>query len=111
MHALVQRYFMWKDDLRLYLSSSLGPLTPPSSSMGPSTCPSFSPEPSGSASSHGKAVCLNCTFLAERIKTLEAKIKILEGTLEMERHPENHTFESTAILHEIYNDMGRFGLD
>ncbi|GKB85181.1 hypothetical protein Tco_0957453 [Tanacetum coccineum] len=100
-------YFMWKDDLRLNLSSSPGPSTPPSSFTRPFTSPSSS----RSAPSHGKAVCLNCKFLAERIKTLEAKVKILKGTLEMERHPENHTFESTAILHELYNDTGRFGLE
>ncbi|GJX47187.1 hypothetical protein Tco_0272377 [Tanacetum coccineum] len=80
-------------------------------SVDPSTRPSYSPKPSKSASSHGKAECSNCKFLTEKIKTLEAKIKILEGTLEMKRHPENHTFESTVILHELYNDMGRLGLE
>ncbi|GJS56631.1 hypothetical protein Tco_0629993 [Tanacetum coccineum] len=34
------RYFMWKEDLRLHLSSSLGPSTPPSSSPRPLTPPS-----------------------------------------------------------------------
>ncbi|GJZ80568.1 hypothetical protein Tco_0645562 [Tanacetum coccineum] len=58
-----------------------------------------------------KAECSNCKFLAEKIKTLEAKIKILEGTLEMERNSENHTIESAAILHEFYNDMGKLGLE
>ncbi|GJW70477.1 bifunctional riboflavin biosynthesis protein RIBA 1, chloroplastic-like protein, partial [Tanacetum coccineum] len=52
-------YFMWKDDLRLRLSSSLGPSTTPSSYPGPSTRPSYYPEPSGSAPSHGEAECLN----------------------------------------------------
>ncbi|GKA69830.1 phospholipase-like protein [Tanacetum coccineum] len=47
-------YFMWKDDLRLRLSSSLGPSTPTSSYPGPSTLPSYYPEPSGSAPSHGE---------------------------------------------------------
>ncbi|GJV00249.1 hypothetical protein Tco_1329519 [Tanacetum coccineum] len=104
-------YFMWMDDLRLYLSSSSGPSTPPSSYPRPSTHPSYSPGPSGSALNLEKAECSNCKFLAEKIKTLEAKIKILEGTLEMERHPENHTLESAAILHELYNDMGKLGLE
>ncbi|GJS95223.1 hypothetical protein Tco_0802191 [Tanacetum coccineum] len=102
MHVLVQR---------LRLISSHGPSTPQSSYLGPSTHLSYYPKPSGSAPSHGEAECLNSKFLAERIKTLKAKIKILGGTLEMERHPENHTFESTAILHELYNDMGRLGLE
>ncbi|GKA11336.1 hypothetical protein Tco_0690769 [Tanacetum coccineum] len=95
----------------LRLSSSLGPSTPPSSSPRPLTRPSYSSGPSGSAPSHGKVECSNCKFLTERIKTLEAKRKILVGTLEMERHFENHTFESTAILHEIYNDMGKLCLE
>ncbi|GKA79739.1 hypothetical protein Tco_0786335 [Tanacetum coccineum] len=97
--------------VQAYGSSSLGPLTPPSSSLERSTCPSYSPKPSGSVPIHGKAECSNCKFLAEKIQTLDAKIKILEGTLEMERHPKNHTFESTVILHELYNDMGRLRLE
>ncbi|GJU76112.1 putative reverse transcriptase domain-containing protein [Tanacetum coccineum] len=91
----------------LYLSSSSGPSTPPSSYLGPS----YSPGPFGSTLNLGKAECSNRKFLAEKIKTLEAKIKILEGTLEMEMHPENHTLESAAILHELYNDMGKLGLE
>ncbi|GJX60941.1 RNA-directed DNA polymerase, eukaryota [Tanacetum coccineum] len=53
----------------------------------------------------------NCKFLAEKVKTLEENIKILEGALEMERHSEKHTLESAAILHELYNDMGKLGLE
>ncbi|GJY81759.1 hypothetical protein Tco_0494510 [Tanacetum coccineum] len=82
-----------------------------SSYPGPSTRPSYSPRPSGSALNLRKAECSNCKYLAENIKTLEAKIKILEGTLEMERNPENHTLESTTILHELYNDMSKLGLE
>ncbi|GKF11832.1 hypothetical protein Tco_0049758, partial [Tanacetum coccineum] len=102
---------MWMDDLRLYLSSSSGPSIPPSSYPGPSTRLIYSPRTSGSALNLGKAECSNCKFLAEKKKTLEAKIKILEGTLEMERNPENHILESAAILHELYNDMGKLGLE
>ncbi|GKA07658.1 hypothetical protein Tco_0686882 [Tanacetum coccineum] len=69
-------YFMLKDDLRLRLSSSPGPSTPPSSYPGPSTCPSYYPKPFGSASSHREEECLN-----------------------------------SAILHELYNDMGRLALE
>ncbi|GJV19741.1 hypothetical protein Tco_1368761 [Tanacetum coccineum] len=78
-------YFMWKDDLKIHLSSSPGPSTLPK--------------------------CSNCKFLVEKIKILEAKIKILEGTLEMEKHPENHTLASATILHELDNDMGKLGLE
>ncbi|GKB51341.1 hypothetical protein Tco_0902094 [Tanacetum coccineum] len=102
MHVLFQSqrtsdkgcgYFMWNDGLMLRLSSSPRPLTPQSSSPGPSTRPNFSPGPSRSTSSQGKAEYSNCKFLAEKIMTLEAKIKIPEATLEMERHPKNHTFK------------------
>ncbi|GJT27516.1 hypothetical protein Tco_0907791 [Tanacetum coccineum] len=102
-------YFTWKDDLIRHLSFSLGPSTPPSSSLAPSIHPSYFPL--RSTLNLGKAECSNCNFLAEKIKALETKIKILEGTLEMERHPENHTLESAAILHELYNDIGKLGLD
>nr|GEX20668.1 hypothetical protein [Tanacetum cinerariifolium] len=101
----------WMDDLRLYLISSSGPSTPPSSYPRPSTRPSYSPGPFGSTLNLKKAEFSNCNFLAEKIKTLEAKIKILERTLEMERHHENHTLESGAILHELYNDMGKHSLE
>ncbi|GJT87716.1 hypothetical protein Tco_1069433 [Tanacetum coccineum] len=105
------RYFMWSDDLRLHVCSSSGLSTPQSSYSGPSTRPSYSPGSSRSAQNLGKAECSYCKFLAEKIKTLEAKIKILEGALEMERHPEKHTLESAAILHELYNDMEKLGLE
>ncbi|GJU62920.1 retrovirus-related pol polyprotein from transposon TNT 1-94 [Tanacetum coccineum] len=99
-------YFMWMDDLRLRISSSSGSSTPPSSYPGPSTRPSYSPGPSRSCTQNlGKAECSNCKFLPEKIKTLETKIKIPEGALKMERHPEKHTLDSAAILHELYNEM------
>ncbi|GKA95546.1 pentatricopeptide repeat-containing protein [Tanacetum coccineum] len=80
-------YFMWMDDLRLHISSSSGLSTPPSSYPGPSTRPSYSPRPSRSAQNLGKAECSNCKFLAEKIKTLEAKIKILEVSTRDGKHP------------------------
>ncbi|GJX22265.1 phospholipase-like protein [Tanacetum coccineum] len=114
-------YFMWMDDLTLHISSSSGSSTPPSYSPGTSTRPSYSPGTSTrpsyspgssrSAQNLGKAECSNCKFLAEKIKTLEAKIKILEGALEMERHPEKHTLDSAAILHELYNEMGKLSME
>ncbi|GJR88542.1 hypothetical protein Tco_0212553 [Tanacetum coccineum] len=92
------------DDLKLCLSSSPRPLTPPSSSPGPSTPISYSLGLSGSVPSLGKAKCSSCKFLA-------AKIKILEETLEMKMHPENHTLESPAILNELYNDKEKLDVE
>ncbi|GJX89199.1 hypothetical protein Tco_0341213 [Tanacetum coccineum] len=97
-------YFKWMD-------SPSGSSTPPSYSPGTSTRPSFSPGSSRSAQNLGKAECSNCKFLVEKIKTLKARIRILEGQLEIERHPENHTLESAAILHEIYNGMGNLNME
>ncbi|GJV49015.1 hypothetical protein Tco_1439227 [Tanacetum coccineum] len=73
--------------------------------------PSYSHGIFKTAQNLGKAECSNCKFLAEKIKTLEAKIKILEGALEMERHPEKHTLDSVAILHELYNEMGKLSME
>ncbi|GJV09533.1 hypothetical protein Tco_1347189 [Tanacetum coccineum] len=52
-----------------------------------------------------KSRVLNRKFLTENMKVLAGKIKVLETTLEMEMHPENHTLDSAALLHELYNDM------
>ncbi|GKE27149.1 hypothetical protein Tco_1442533 [Tanacetum coccineum] len=71
---------------RLRLLGSPGPSTPPSSSLEPSTPISYSPGPSRSA-------------------------PILEATLEMEIHPENHALDSAALLHELYNEMRKLGLE
>ncbi|GKC92444.1 ribonuclease H-like domain-containing protein [Tanacetum coccineum] len=48
--------------------------------------------------------CSNC-------KHLLGKIKVLETTIEMHMHPEQHTDNSTALLHELYNDMDNLGLE
>ncbi|GJY96677.1 hypothetical protein Tco_0513587, partial [Tanacetum coccineum] len=80
------------------LSYFLGPSTPPSYFPGPSTPPSYSPGPSGNAE------CSNC-------KLLLGKIKVLEATVEMYMDPEQHTLNSTTLLHEVYNNMGKLGLE
>ena len=36
---------------------------------------------------------------------------VLEATLEMEMNPENHTRDLVALLHELYNDIGKFDLE
>ncbi|GKE77809.1 hypothetical protein Tco_1543929, partial [Tanacetum coccineum] len=97
-------YVMWMDDFRTRISSSSGPSTPPSLYWQPSTRLSYSAGTFISTLNLRRAECSNCKFLAENIK-------ILEGTLDMERHLENHTIESAAILHELYNDMGKLCLE
>ncbi|GJT56351.1 hypothetical protein Tco_0991405 [Tanacetum coccineum] len=77
---------------------SPGPSTPPSYSPGPSTPQSYSLGPSRNAE------CSNC-------KHLLVKITVLEATVEMYMHSEQHTLNSTALLHEVYNDIGKLGLE
>ncbi|GJS48184.1 putative ribonuclease H-like domain-containing protein [Tanacetum coccineum] len=104
------RYFIWKDDLDLQLrvSSSHGPSAPQGSSPRPSTNPSSYHELSAhpnSSPGYGPTECSNCKVKDLRIKMLEARLKMLETRLEMERHPEDHACESSAMLHELLNDM------
>nr|GEW04076.1 hypothetical protein [Tanacetum cinerariifolium] len=48
--------------------------------------------------------CSNC-------KHLLGRIKVLQATLEMYRHPEQHTLNSAAVLHDLNNDMEKLGLE
>ncbi|GKA78425.1 hypothetical protein Tco_0784962, partial [Tanacetum coccineum] len=79
-------------------SYSPGPLTPQCYSPGPSTPRSYSPGPSRNAE------CSNC-------KHLLGKITVLEAIVEMYMHPKQHTLNSIALLHEVYNDMGKLCLE
>ncbi|GJT70350.1 hypothetical protein Tco_1029636, partial [Tanacetum coccineum] len=80
------------------LVDSPGASSTPSYSPGPSTPQSH---PSGTSTNAG---CSNC-------KHLLRKIKVLEATLEMYMHPEQHTRNSTALLYKVYNDIGNLGLE
>ncbi|GJS66570.1 hypothetical protein Tco_0681134 [Tanacetum coccineum] len=95
-----------KEERVRLLVDSLGASSTPSYSTRPSTPPSYSPRPSTPQShpSGTSAGCLNC-------KHLLGKIKVFEATLEMYMHLEQHTRNSTALLHEVYNDMGNLGLE
>ncbi|GKC87274.1 hypothetical protein Tco_1147923, partial [Tanacetum coccineum] len=81
----------------VYWPSSIGASTDLIYSSGTSTPLGDSLRPSKNAE------CSNC-------KLLIGKIKVVEATLEMYMHPENHTLDSTAIFHELYNDMRKLGL-
>nr|GFD26104.1 hypothetical protein [Tanacetum cinerariifolium] len=90
------------------LASSPGASTTPSYSPGPSTTPSYYPglstRPSYSPRPSRNEECANC-------KLLIGKLQVLEATLEMYMHPEKHTIYLNALLHELYNDMGKFSLE
>ncbi|GKE19347.1 hypothetical protein Tco_1426924 [Tanacetum coccineum] len=105
--------FLWKETrLRQLMSSpgapSAGPSTPPSYSSGPSTPPSYSSGPSTppnySPGSSRNAECSNC-------KHLRGKISVLKETLDMHMHPEQHTVNSAALLHEGLNEMEKLDLE
>ncbi|GKE14696.1 hypothetical protein Tco_1422273 [Tanacetum coccineum] len=48
--------------------------------------------------------CSNCKHLLD-------KITILKATVEMYMHPEQQTVNSVALLHEVYNNMGKLDLE
>ncbi|GKA58210.1 hypothetical protein Tco_0757398 [Tanacetum coccineum] len=100
--------FLWKEERARLLTSSPrasstlsyspGPSTPPRYSLGSSIPQSYSP------GSSRNAECSNCKHLLD-------KITVLKATVEMYMHPEQHTFNSAALLHEVYNDMGKLDLE
>ncbi|GKD66124.1 hypothetical protein Tco_1308232 [Tanacetum coccineum] len=89
-------------------SYSAGNSTPPSYSSGPSTPPSYSSRPSTltnySLRSSRNRECSNC-------KHLRGKISVLKATMEMHMHSEQHTVNSTALFHEVLNEMEKLDLE
>ncbi|GKC49351.1 hypothetical protein Tco_1072096 [Tanacetum coccineum] len=81
-----------------FIDSKLFSRTPPSYSPGSSTPQSYSP------GSSRNAECSNCKYLLD-------KITILKATVEMYMHQEQHTVNSAALLHEVYNNMGKLDLE
>nr|GEX43141.1 hypothetical protein [Tanacetum cinerariifolium] len=47
--------------------------------------------------------CSNCKHLLD-------KITVLEATVDMYMHPEQHTVNSAAPFHEVYNNIGKLDL-
>ncbi|GKA03531.1 hypothetical protein Tco_0676312 [Tanacetum coccineum] len=76
----------------------------PGSSTPPRYFPGASTPQSYSLGSSRNAECSNCKHLLD-------KITVLEATVEMYMHPEQHTVNSAALLHEVYNDMGKLDLE
>ncbi|GJR41164.1 hypothetical protein Tco_1216848 [Tanacetum coccineum] len=86
------------------LGSSSTPIYSPGSSTSPRYSPGASTPQSYSTGPSRNAECSNC-------KHLLGKITVLKATVELYMHPEQHTFNSAALLHEVYNDMGKLCLD
>ncbi|GJV86598.1 hypothetical protein Tco_1530536 [Tanacetum coccineum] len=77
---------------------SLGSSTPPCYSPGASTHQSYS------LGTSRNAECSNCKHLLD-------KIMVLEATVDMYMHPEQHTVNSTALFYEVYNNIGKLDLE
>ncbi|GKE72969.1 hypothetical protein Tco_1535010 [Tanacetum coccineum] len=60
--------------------------------------------PSYSLGTSRNAECSNCKHLLD-------KITVLEATVDMYMHPEQHTVNSAALFHEVYNNMGKLDLE
>ncbi|GJX76160.1 hypothetical protein Tco_0322971 [Tanacetum coccineum] len=48
--------------------------------------------------------CSNCKYL-------RGKISVLKAAVDMHMHPEHHTVDSTALLHEVLNEMEKLDLE
>ncbi|GJV57676.1 hypothetical protein Tco_1458681 [Tanacetum coccineum] len=93
--------------VRLLVGSSGASTTPiysPGSSSTPIYSPGASTPQSYSPGSSRNAECSNCKHLLDKITVLEVKVK-------MYLKPEQHTVNSAALLHEVYNDMGKLDLE
>nr|GEZ07435.1 hypothetical protein [Tanacetum cinerariifolium] len=77
---------------------SPGSSTPPRYSLGASTPQSYS------LGTSQNAECSNCKHLLD-------KITVLEATVDMYMHPEQHKVNSAALFHEVYNNMGKLDLE
>nr|GEY81015.1 hypothetical protein [Tanacetum cinerariifolium] len=100
-------FFLWKEKRVRQLISSPGASSTQSFSPRTSSTLIFSPTPSTPPNYYGgsssNTECSNCKHLLERINVLQA-------ILEMYMHPEQHTLDSTALLHDLNNDMEKIVL-
>nr|GEX32828.1 hypothetical protein [Tanacetum cinerariifolium] len=81
-----------------YRPKTRGSSTPLRYSSGASTPRSYS------LGTSRNAKCSNCKHLLD-------KITVLEATVDMYMHPEQHTVSSAALFHEVYNNMGNLDLE
>ncbi|GJS75790.1 hypothetical protein Tco_0725671 [Tanacetum coccineum] len=89
-------------------SYSAGHSTHPSNTSGPSTPLTYYSGPSTptnySLGSSRNRECSNC-------KHLHGKISVLNATMEMHMHPEQHTVNSAALFHEVLNEIEKLDLE
>nr|GFA29510.1 hypothetical protein [Tanacetum cinerariifolium] len=102
------KFFLWKEERVRLLVGSPGASTTPIYSLGSSTPLRYSlgastPQ-SCSLGTSRNAECSNCKHLLD-------KITVLEATVDMYMHPEQHTVNSAALFHEVYNNMRKLDLE
>nr|GEU71762.1 hypothetical protein [Tanacetum cinerariifolium] len=104
--------FLWKEERVRLLVGSPTASTTSIYSPGSSSTPIYSPgslstliyspgsssTPISSSRSSRNAECSNCKHLLD-------KIMVLEATVDMYMHPEQHTVNSAALFHEVHNNM------
>ncbi|GJW64885.1 hypothetical protein Tco_0116769 [Tanacetum coccineum] len=99
---------LWKEERVRLLVGSPGASTTLIYSPGSSSTLIYSPgsstPPHYSLGTSKNAKCSNC-------KHLHDKITVLEATVDMYMHPEQHTVNSTALFHEVYNNNGKLDLE
>nr|GEX66485.1 hypothetical protein [Tanacetum cinerariifolium] len=98
------KFFLWKEErVGLLINSPGGSFSTTTFSQATSTSPSFSPTPFTTPIYYGgsstNTECSNC-------KHLLGRIKVLQATLEMHRHSEQHTLNSAALLHDLMEKLG-----
>nr|GEU98343.1 hypothetical protein [Tanacetum cinerariifolium] len=96
-------FFLWKDTrLHQLMSSpgapSAGPSTPPSYSLGPSTLHAFLQD-----LQHLQTILQDLQEMQTNCKHLRGKRSVLKATMNMHMHPEQHTVNLAALLHEVLN--------
>nr|GEW72153.1 hypothetical protein [Tanacetum cinerariifolium] len=93
--SLSAGWFSWSfndSNLLYYLGSSSTPIYSPGSSSTPISSPG----------TLRNAECSNCKYLLDRYS---------RPTVDMYMHPEQHTVNSSALFHEVYNFMGKLDLE
>nr|GEU52715.1 RNA-directed DNA polymerase, eukaryota, reverse transcriptase zinc-binding domain protein [Tanacetum cinerariifolium] len=110
--------YKYSDTRLRELMSSPGAPSTPSYSAGPSTLSSYSSGPSMPPSySSGLSTPTNYSVGSSRnaecsnSKHLRGKISVLKETMDMHMHPEQHTVNSAALLHEVLNEMEKLDLE
>ncbi|GJW50489.1 hypothetical protein Tco_0091840 [Tanacetum coccineum] len=111
-------FFLWKEEQVRLLVGSPGASTTPIYSPGSSSTPIYSPGSStppryspraSTPQSYSPGTLRNAE--CSNYKHLLDKITVLEATVDMYMHPEQHTVNTAALFHEVYNNIGKLDLE